>query len=312
MDLNWNSKNSKSEDNGLVEVNRYTGKESKLQKINTRYRDAEVKNRFTKIKGYKEDFVKIINDKLNIEGQTLGVENLHALEGVILERFRTNDILLRANVRNGNSTTGIFYYFVEAQSSRDYFIFDRIIHYYHLLLEDILGGDMHNIKSMESIRRAYKTLGMPIFVVLNNSSIPTKYGVETGEVVSMFKYSKYRSLYDDNYNKDYSMEYTMFLIEDERLEELGDEYSTVKLYSRMKNRRELEDMKYNFDLSNEELEAIKESMYEKDLSEDYIEEGREDTLREVVQRMAAKNISIDSISDILAIPIEEVEEKLRF
>lgn len=116
----------------------------------------------------------------------------------------------------------------------------------------------------------------------------------------------------------------MFLIEDERLEELSDEYLMVKLYSRMKNRRELEDMKYNFNLTNEELEAIKESMYEKDLSGDYIEEGieigreegreeaREEMYKEVIQKLYYNNISPDRISDILAIPIEEVEEKLRF
>lgn len=44
-------------------------------------------------------------------------------------------------------------------------------------------------------------------------------------------------------------------------------------------------MKYNFNLTNEELETIKESMYEKDLSGDYIEEGRKEALKEVIQKL---------------------------
>lgn len=72
-------------------------------------------------------------------------------------------------------------------------------------------------------------------------------------------------------------------------------------------------MKYNFNLTNEELEAIKESMYEKDLSGDYIEEGREEALKEVIQKLYYdNNISPDRISDMLAIPIGEVRDKLRF
>lgn len=36
MDLGW-------DDNDIIETNKYTGKNSKLTRINTRYRDAEVK-----------------------------------------------------------------------------------------------------------------------------------------------------------------------------------------------------------------------------------------------------------------------------
>ena len=71
-------------------------------------------------------------------------------------------------------------------------------------------------------------------------------------------------------------------------------------------------MKYNFNLTNEELETIKESMYEKDLSGDYIEEGREEALKEVIQKLYHNNISPNNISDLLAIPVEEVIDKLRF
>lgn len=303
MNLGW-------DDNDIIETNKYTGKESKLGRINTRYRDAEVKNRFTRIKGYKEEFVQMINDVLKIDGQLISVENLDKLEGVILQRFRTNDILLRANVQDGDRITGIFYYFVEAQSSRDYFIFDRITHYYHLLLEDIVGRDMHNIKSVDAIKDAYFTLGMPIFIVLNNSSLPTKYGVEGNGPITLFKYSDYRKLYDKNYTKFCPIDYTMFIINDNELDSIDDQYNIVKLYTKKKNKGELEDMKYKFDLSNDELNVIRESIYEKDLSSDYIEEGREEGREEGIEysiiQLAKHNMPTYSISNILNIPEDKV------
>lgn len=42
------------------------------------------------------------------------------------------------------------------------------------------------------------------------------------------------------------------------------------------NRREFNDMKNRFNLTEKELEAIREEIYSKDLSEDYKEEGREE------------------------------------
>lgn len=46
------------------------------------------------------------------------------------------------------------------------------------------------------------------------------------------------------------------------------------------NRREFDDMKNRFNLTEKELDAIREEIYSKDLSEDYKEEGREEGIEE--------------------------------
>lgn len=262
--------------NKVISINRFTEEETPVRILNTKFRDMEVKNRFTSIKGYKEEFVQMINDYLEIDGEVINVENMGTLEGIILARFRQNDILLRADINDGIHTKSMLYYFIEAQSSRDYFIFDRITHYYHLLLEDILGPEMHAIKSQESIKDAYKKLGKPVFIILNNDRNHNKYGIEKDSPVTVFKYSDYRRLYDPNYTNYIPFEYTMFIINDERLEEVDYKYDVVKMYSELKNRREYDDMKTRFNLTERELETIKEEIYSKDLSEDYKEEGREE------------------------------------
>ena len=69
-------------------------------------------------------------------------------------------------------------------------------------------------------------------------------------------------------------------------------------------------MKYKFDLSNDELNVIRESIYEKDLSSDYIEEGREEGREEGIEysiiQLAKHNMPTYSISNILNIPEDKV------
>lgn len=69
-------------------------------------------------------------------------------------------------------------------------------------------------------------------------------------------------------------------------------------------------MKYKFDLSNEELNVIRESIYEKDLSSDYIEEGREEGREEGIEysiiQLAKHNMPTYSIANILNIPEDKV------
>lgn len=55
------------------------------------------------------------------------------------------------------------------------------------------------------------------------------------------------------------------------------------------NRREYDDMKNRFNLTEKELEAIREEIYSKDLSEDYKEEGREEGKESIYIEMIKNN-----------------------
>lgn len=55
------------------------------------------------------------------------------------------------------------------------------------------------------------------------------------------------------------------------------------------NRREFDDMKNRFNLTEKELEAIREEIYSKDLSEDYKEEGREEGKESIYIEMVKNN-----------------------
>lgn len=54
--------------NTVTSINRFTKEEYPVRILNTKFRDMEVKNRFTSVKGYKEEFVQMINDYLDIDG----------------------------------------------------------------------------------------------------------------------------------------------------------------------------------------------------------------------------------------------------
>lgn len=230
---------------------KYSEGYSKIQKAN----DIEIKARFRELSEYRKQFVELVNEYMGIDEQIIDIKYEKSISGRPKNHDRESDILLKAKGKRYN----YLYYLIEAQTSKDYFIFDRILMYYLMLIEDVAGSLFHKATSEDMVRYIYRKVGIPVFIVINTGSSRTYIKSKSMEPITVFNYSDYRSQYDPNYRKEY-MDFRIVYINDSKLINVDDKYGELIEYAKILSQYDINTLIYKLRLSEEESNMLKEGL----------------------------------------------------
>ena len=297
---------------GSVKRNYRSLTKEDLEKYN-KARDLEIKKRFEKLTVYRYEFIKLVNEVLNIDDEICETTYEENIKSQPFKYIRENDILLKAIGKNNIYT----YFLVEAQTSKDYYIFDRLLVYYTMFIEKLVGDRFHDVTSENNVREIFKKVGIPVFVVITTGASKTYIKNGRIEPIQKMSYKKYRSQYDTRYGLYGTIDFDIVYINDEELYKVDDKYRNIIEYALILRENDINRLIYSLELSKEESIILKEGLEDKRTIEEilryytseYIEEAREEAVRETRDDILTKINEVYRSKGVKTITLEEIEEE---